>query len=201
MVRIETIQVTIINDFFRTVVHRWAGLPFFSPENAGRVLHGVTWSCCPLQNFFDGKLSPQGKMPWMEYNHQQVSGSEFIVDFLEEKLGVNLNKNLSPQERAVSRAVSKMVEEHFYWYVNFTDLSAVVLVLPGVVREDVVRIERTFCGKMQKRLFTAMRLLLKSCTDLIFVALHIHFKYIFLPISPVVNCQHHPHRQQQRRRL
>lgn len=73
-----------------------------------------------LQNYFDGKLSPQGKMPWMEYNHEQVSGSEFIVDFLEEKLGVNLNCNLTPQERAVSRAVTKMVEEHLYWYVPDT---------------------------------------------------------------------------------
>lgn len=72
-------------------------------------------SCFPLQNYFDGKLSPQGKMPWIEYNHEQVSGSEFIVDFLEEKLGVNLNKNLTPQEIAVSRAVTKMVEEHLYW--------------------------------------------------------------------------------------
>lgn len=72
----------------------------------------------PLQNYFDGKLSPQGKMPWIEYNRQQVSGSEFIIDFLEEKLGVNLNKNLSPQERAVSRAVTKMVEEHLYWWLS-----------------------------------------------------------------------------------
>lgn len=54
-------------------------------------------------------------MPWIEYNHQQVSGSEFIVDFLEEKLGVNLNLNLTPQETAVSRAITKMVEEHLYW--------------------------------------------------------------------------------------
>ncbi|KAM7420244.1 hypothetical protein PAMA_014783 [Pampus argenteus] len=68
----------------------------------------------PYQNYFDGKLSPQGKMPWIEYNHVQASGSEFIVDFLEEKLGVNLNQNLTPQERAVSRAVTKMVEEHLY---------------------------------------------------------------------------------------
>lgn len=54
-------------------------------------------------------------MPWIEYNHKKVSGTEFIIDFLEEQLGVNLNKNLGPRERAVSRAVTKMVEEHFYW--------------------------------------------------------------------------------------
>ena len=56
-------------------------------------------------------------MPWIEYNHEKVSGTEFIIDFLEEKLGVNLNKNLGPHERAISRAVTKMVEEHFYWWV------------------------------------------------------------------------------------
>uniref|UniRef100_A0A668AJJ1 Failed axon connections homolog, metaxin like GST domain containing n=2 Tax=Euacanthomorphacea TaxID=123369 RepID=A0A668AJJ1_9TELE len=69
----------------------------------------------PYQNYFDGKLSPQGKMPWIEYNREQVCGTEFIIDFLEERLGVSLNKSLTPQERAVSRAITKMVEEHFYW--------------------------------------------------------------------------------------
>ncbi|XP_056300651.1 failed axon connections homolog isoform X2 [Pseudoliparis swirei] len=73
----------------------------------------------PYQNYFDGKLSPQGKMPWIEYNHEQASGSEFIVDFLEEKLGVNLNNSLTPQERAVSRAVTKMVEDHLYWTIAY----------------------------------------------------------------------------------
>ncbi|XP_030201683.1 failed axon connections homolog [Gadus morhua] len=73
----------------------------------------------PYQNYFDGKLSPQGKMPWIEYNREQVYGNEFIIDFLEERLGVGLNKNLSPQEEAVSRAVTKMVEEHFYWTIAY----------------------------------------------------------------------------------
>ncbi|KAG7320167.1 hypothetical protein KOW79_016020 [Hemibagrus wyckioides] len=73
----------------------------------------------PYQNYFDGKLSPQGKMPWIEYNQEQVSGSEFIIDFLEEKLGVNLNSNLSPEERAMSRAITKMVEDHFYWTIAY----------------------------------------------------------------------------------
>ncbi|XP_053301104.1 failed axon connections homolog [Pleuronectes platessa] len=73
----------------------------------------------PYQNYFDGKLSPQGKMPWLEYNQEQVFGSEFIMDFLEERLGVNLNKSLTPQEKAMSRAITKMVEEHFYWTIAY----------------------------------------------------------------------------------
>ena len=54
-------------------------------------------------------------MPWIEYNQEQVYGTEFIIDFLEEKLGVSLNKGLTLQEKAISHVITKMVEEHFYW--------------------------------------------------------------------------------------
>lgn len=55
-------------------------------------------------------------MPWIEYDQEQVCGTEFIIDFLEERLGVSLNNSLTPQEKAVSHAITKMVEEHFYWW-------------------------------------------------------------------------------------
>lgn len=55
-------------------------------------------------------------MPWIEYNQEKVGGTEFIIDFLEERLGVGLNKSLTPQEKAMSHAITKMVEEHFYWW-------------------------------------------------------------------------------------
>uniref|UniRef100_A0A8C7YQA6 Failed axon connections homolog, metaxin like GST domain containing a n=1 Tax=Oryzias sinensis TaxID=183150 RepID=A0A8C7YQA6_9TELE len=73
----------------------------------------------PYKNSFDGRLSPQGKMPWIEYNHRQVFGTEFIIDFLDERLGVSLNKGLTPQEKAMSRAITKMLEEHFYWTIAY----------------------------------------------------------------------------------
>uniref|UniRef100_A0A8B9LWA7 Failed axon connections homolog, metaxin like GST domain containing b n=1 Tax=Astyanax mexicanus TaxID=7994 RepID=A0A8B9LWA7_ASTMX len=73
----------------------------------------------PYQNYFDGSLSPQSTMPWIEYNHECVSGTEFIIDFLEEKLGVSLNKKLSGPELAVARAITKMVEEHLYWAIVY----------------------------------------------------------------------------------
>uniref|UniRef100_A0A8C2GQJ0 Failed axon connections homolog, metaxin like GST domain containing b n=1 Tax=Cyprinus carpio TaxID=7962 RepID=A0A8C2GQJ0_CYPCA len=73
----------------------------------------------PYQNYFDGSLSSQGKMPWIEYNYEQVCGTEFIIDFLEEKLGVSLNKSLSSQEQAVAQAITTMVEEHLYWTIAY----------------------------------------------------------------------------------
>lgn len=72
-------------------------------------------------------------MPWIEYNQEQVCGTEFIIDFLEERLGVSLNKSLTMQEKAMSRAITKMVEEHFYWWVTTEVQTAAFLAM----RENV----------------------------------------------------------------
>ncbi|XP_060046717.1 failed axon connections homolog isoform X2 [Erinaceus europaeus] len=104
------------------ILHQFArpnnGVPSLSPFCLKMETY-LRMADLPYQNYFGGKLSAQGKMPWIEYNHEKVSGTEFIIDFLEEKLGVNLNKSLGPHERAVSRAVTKMVEEHFYWTLAY----------------------------------------------------------------------------------
>ncbi|KAM9234343.1 failed axon connections homolog [Dugong dugon] len=104
------------------ILHQFArpnnGVPSLSPFCLKMETY-LRMADLPYQNYFGGKLSAQGKMPWIEYNNEKVSGTEFIIDFLEEKLGVNLNKNLGPHERAVSRAVTKMVEEHFYWTLAY----------------------------------------------------------------------------------
>ncbi|XP_023386718.1 failed axon connections homolog isoform X3 [Pteropus vampyrus] len=104
------------------ILHQFArpnnGVPSLSPFCLKMETY-LRMADLPYQNYFGGKLSAQGKMPWIEYNHEKVSGTEFIIDFLEEKLGVNLNKNLGPHERAISRAVTKMVEEHFYWTLAY----------------------------------------------------------------------------------
>lgn len=104
------------------ILHQFArpnnGVPSLSPFCLKMETY-LRMADLPYQNYFGGKLSAQGKMPWIEYNHEKVSGTEFIIDFLEEKLGVNLNKTLGPHERAVCRAVTKMVEEHFYWTLAY----------------------------------------------------------------------------------
>ncbi|XP_026998492.2 failed axon connections homolog [Tachysurus fulvidraco] len=73
----------------------------------------------PYQTHFDGRLSAQGKMPWIEYNHERVSGMEFIIEFLEKKLGVSLNKGLSAKEEAIAHTITKMVDEHLHWMIAY----------------------------------------------------------------------------------
>ena len=51
----------------------------------------------------------------MEYNGEAVADSQFCIDFLNKKLGIDLNKHLSSEERAVARAFQKMTEEDIYW--------------------------------------------------------------------------------------
>ncbi|XP_056312057.1 failed axon connections homolog [Danio aesculapii] len=104
------------------ILHQFArpktGVPSLSPFCL-KIETYLRMADLPYQNYFDGQLSPQGKMPWIAYNKEQVCGTEFIIDFLEEQLGVNLNSSLSPQEKAISRAITKMVEEHFYWTIAY----------------------------------------------------------------------------------
>ena len=60
-------------------------------------------------------MSSKGKTPWMEYNGEAVADSQFCIDFLNKKLGIDLNQHLSSEERAVARAFQKMTEEDIYW--------------------------------------------------------------------------------------
>ncbi|XP_056604332.1 failed axon connections homolog [Triplophysa dalaica] len=104
------------------ILHQFArpktGVPSLSPFCL-KIETYLRMADLPYQNYFDGRLSPQGKMPWVAYNQEQVYGTEFIINFVEEKLGVNLNSSLSPEEKAISHAITKMVEEHFYWTIAY----------------------------------------------------------------------------------
>ncbi|XP_041360881.1 failed axon connections homolog [Gigantopelta aegis] len=70
----------------------------------------------PYQSVHSLKMSSKGKTPWIQYNDDDVADSAFCVDYLNDKFGVDLNANLSRQQRAVARAFEKMVEEGtLYW--------------------------------------------------------------------------------------
>ncbi|XP_071092125.1 failed axon connections homolog [Haliotis cracherodii] len=72
----------------------------------------------PYQNVFGMKHSPKGKFPWIEYNGQPIGDSTLCIQFLNQKLEVDLNKHLSPADKGVAQAMQVMTEEHLCWYVN-----------------------------------------------------------------------------------
>ncbi|XP_029653759.1 failed axon connections homolog isoform X1 [Octopus sinensis] len=79
-------------------------------------------------------FSSKGKLPWMVYNGKPVADSQFCIEYLNKKLGINLNKAYADLDVSVGRAFQKMAEEEFYWTmcaVTFgEDLTEVKKVLP-----------------------------------------------------------------------
>ncbi|XP_067666045.1 failed axon connections homolog [Haliotis asinina] len=69
----------------------------------------------PYQNVHGFQPSSKGKLTWIEYNGQAIADSTLCIEFLNKKLGVDLNKNLSPADRGIAQAMQAMVEEHLYW--------------------------------------------------------------------------------------
>nr|XP_002734687.2 PREDICTED: failed axon connections homolog [Saccoglossus kowalevskii] len=70
------------------------------------------------------RLSRSHRTPWIEYNGEVVSDSGFIIEFLNERLKVNLNSHLDATEKAIARAFREMVEENLCWtlaYIKWLD--------------------------------------------------------------------------------
>ena len=61
------------------------------------------------------QMSSKGKTPWMTYNGVEVADSQFCIDYLNKKLGIDLNAHLTPVEKSIARAFQKMTEENLYW--------------------------------------------------------------------------------------
>ncbi|XP_046373541.2 failed axon connections homolog [Haliotis rufescens] len=72
----------------------------------------------PYQNVHGRQRSSKGKFPWMEYNGQGVADSDLCVKFLNQKLGMDLNRDLNPADRGVAQAMQVMAEEHLYWILR-----------------------------------------------------------------------------------
>ena len=61
------------------------------------------------------KRSKKGKFTWIEYNGEDVADSEFCIEYLNKKLGVDLDKHLTSRDKGTTRAFEKMLEENTYW--------------------------------------------------------------------------------------
>ncbi|XP_046551641.1 failed axon connections homolog [Haliotis rubra] len=71
----------------------------------------------PYQNVHGLKMSSKGKVPWIEYNGKAVADSTLCIDFLNEKLEVDLHQHLSPRDKGAAMAMQVMTEEHLYWFL------------------------------------------------------------------------------------
>lgn len=59
--------------------------------------------------------APKGKIPYISIDGKIMGDSGLIIEFLKEKYGDPLDKNLSDIEKAQALALRRMVEEHLYF--------------------------------------------------------------------------------------
>ena len=70
----------------------------------------------PYENdYSSAKLSKKRKMPWIEFNGQEIAGSNFCIRFLEKEFQVDVDSHLSVTERAIGHGILTMLEENTYW--------------------------------------------------------------------------------------
>jgi glutathione S-transferase len=59
--------------------------------------------------------APKGKLPYIEDNGEVIADSAFIIEYLKKKYGDPLDDVLTTEQRAISLAVQRLLEEHLYW--------------------------------------------------------------------------------------
>jgi len=61
--------------------------------------------------------APKGKQPYIDDDGETVPDSTFIRWHLEKKYNIDFDRGLDPEQRAVSWAFEKMLEDNLYWAI------------------------------------------------------------------------------------
>lgn len=59
--------------------------------------------------------APKGKLPFIELEGERIGDSALILERLRERLGIDLDRELSDSERAQSHMIQRMLDERLYW--------------------------------------------------------------------------------------
>jgi glutathione S-transferase len=91
------------------------GLPSAGPF-ALKLLAWLKLAGIPYEQIHEDnpRRGPKGKNPWIEFEGERVADSEVIIDLLSRRFGVDLDKGLSKEQRAVGLAWRRTFEEHFH---------------------------------------------------------------------------------------
>jgi glutathione S-transferase len=58
---------------------------------------------------------PKGKLPFIEDQGKKIADSRFIIEYLKQSYEVDPDKDLNEQERVISNAMQRMIEDDLYW--------------------------------------------------------------------------------------
>jgi glutathione S-transferase len=63
------------------------------------------------------RKAPKGKLPYIDDGGERIADSTFIRWHLEKKYGIDFDRGLNPEQRAIAWAFEKLAEDHLYWAV------------------------------------------------------------------------------------
>ena len=66
---------------------------------------------------FDHPFGPKGKCPWITLNGKEIADSQLAIEAIMKANGKEIDPHLSPEEKAVARAMAVTLEERFYWII------------------------------------------------------------------------------------
>ena len=88
--------------------------PFCVKAMALLNLAGLDWQPAYLD---DPRSTPHGKLPVLVDDGKTIADSDHIRDHLEATCGIDFDEGLDRADRAVSRAMIRMTEEHLYFAI------------------------------------------------------------------------------------
>jgi glutathione S-transferase len=91
------------------------GLPSVGPF-AIKLLAWLELAGIPYEQVVEDnpRKGPKGKNPWIELEGEPIGDSELIIELLENRFGIDLNAELSSEQKAVGLAWRRTFEEHFH---------------------------------------------------------------------------------------
>lgn len=66
------------------------------------------------------RRAPKGKLPYIDDDGTIVCDSSDIIEYLESKLSQPLDSDLNAEQKAISRAYCKMMDENLYWCMVYS---------------------------------------------------------------------------------
>ncbi len=85
------------------------------------------------------KKAPKGKLPFISDGETIIADSEFIICYLQEKFQVDLDSNLTEEQKSIAYLIGKSLDENLYW----------CLVYSRWARDDTwVYIKKAFFGSL-----------------------------------------------------
>ncbi|NQY37041.1 MAG: glutathione S-transferase family protein [Alteromonadaceae bacterium] len=66
------------------------------------------------------KISPKGKLPFIEDNDVKIGDSEVIIEYLTQTYGIQLDSFLTAEQKAFAHLTTKSLDENLYWCLVYS---------------------------------------------------------------------------------